>query len=88
MENGILYVGVKINRTTEDGKTMEENVFNYPLTVKARVPAAWNAVTYELNGETLTAVCYTDTDGQRCVNVNVVPGGDGAVSSVAVTRVD
>ena len=89
MVNGVLTVGVKINRTTGDGLYMDENVFNFPLTVKVKVPGAWNTVSYELNGETVTANAFTDaSDNLRYVLVNVVPGGNGAVSSVEVTRID
>ena len=89
MVDGVLTVGVKINRTTGDGLYMDESVFNYPLTVKTRVPAAWNTVSYESDGETVTANAFTDPeDNQRYVLVNVVPGGDGAVSSVRVDRVN
>ena len=89
LENDTLYLGLKIDRTTPDGKPLDENVFNYPLTVKARVPAAWNTVSYELNGETVTAAVKTDPDTNRkYVLINIVPGEDGAVSSATVTRVD
>ena len=86
-ENGTLHVGLKIDRTTSDGKPLDESVFNYPLTVRVRVPSTWQTVSYELNGETVTATCYVDqTDGQTYANVNVVPGGNGAVSDVRVDR--
>ena len=87
MENGAILVGLKIDRTTSDGKPLDESVFNYPLTVRVRVPSTWQTVSYELDGKTVVSACYT-ADGQRCANVNIVPGGDGAVSSVALTRVD
>ena len=89
MEDGVLYVGLKLDRVTPDGKPLDESVFNYPLTVKAKVPAAWNTVSYEQNGKTVTASVKTDPDtNQKYILINIVPGGDGAVSSVAVTRVD
>ena len=89
MEDGVLTVGVKIDRTTADGLYMDESVFNYPLTVKTKVPAAWNTVSYEFNGETVTTAVKTDPDtNQKYVLVNVIPGGDGAVSSVRVERAD
>ena len=89
MEDGVLTVGVKIDRTTADGLYMDESVFNYPLTVKTKVPAAWNTVSYEFNGETVTTAVKTDPDtNQKYVLVNVIPGGDGAVSSVRVDRAD
>ena len=85
LQDGALCVGLKIDRVTPDGKPLDESVFNYPLTVRVRVPSTWQTVSYELNGETVTATCYT-VDGQRYVNVNVVPGGDGAVASVRVSQ--
>ena len=89
MVDGVLYVGLKLDRETPDGKPLDEAVFNYPLTVKTKVPAAWNSVSYEFGGETLTVNVQTDPDtSQRYVLINVVPGQDGAVASVAVTRVD
>ena len=87
MENGVISVGLKIDRTTPDGHYMDEETFNYPLTVRVRVPSGWNTASYEFAGKTVEATCYT-ADGQRYVNVNIVPGDDGAVSSVALTRVD
>ena len=89
MEDGVLYVGLKLDRTTPDGKPLDESIFNYPLTVKARVPVAWNSVSYELNGKTVTANVQTDpANNQKYVLVNIVPGEDGAVSSVRVERAD
>ncbi len=89
MEDGVLYVGLKLDRETPDGKPLDESIFNYPLTVKARVPSAWNSVSYELNGETVTANVQTDpANNQKYVLVNIVPGEDGAVSSVRVERAD
>ena len=87
IEDGVLYVGLKLDRETPDGKPLPESVFNYPLTVKVRVPAAWNTVSYELNGETITASAFAD-GGQRYVTVNVIPGADGAIVTAAVNRVE
>ena len=86
MEGGVLYVGLKLDRTTPDGKPLDESIFNYPLTVKARVPSGWNAATYDLRGKTVTANAFTDpSDGERYVLVNVVPGADGSIATVAVS---
>ena len=87
MEDGVLYVGLKLDRETPDGKPLPESVFNYPLTVKVRVPAAWNTVSYELNGETVTATAFGE-GVQRSVLINVIPGADGAIVTTAVNRVD
>ena len=89
MENGVLYVGLKLDRTTPDGKPLDENIFNYPLTIKARVPAGWNSASYELNGKTVTANAFTDpADNQRYVLVNVAPGADRGIVTTAVHRVN
>ena len=85
--DGVLYVGLKLDRTTPDDKPLPESIFNYPLTVKVRVPTAWNTVSYELNGETVTATAFTD-GGQRYVAVNVVPGADGAIATATVNRIN
>jgi len=80
-ENGIFYVDLKLDPTTEDGKTLDPNVFNYPLTVKVRVPASWTGVRYELDGETIETEVFADAGGQKCAMVNVRPCA-GAVVSV------
>ena len=77
--------GVAIDRPTADGHYMDEDVFNYPLTVKSRVPDAWNSVKYKLNGKDVTANVFTDPeDNRKYVLVNVVPGADGAKTLVSV----
>ena len=85
-ENGVVYVDLKINRTTEDGKQMPESVFNYPLTVEVRVPDGWSKVTYKLNGKTNLSNVYT-RDGFSYATVNVVPGADGATVTTSVLPV-
>ena len=79
-ENGAVYVQMMIDRTTEDGKEMPEDVFNYPLSVEVSVPAGWTAVQYTTAGKTATATVYT-RDGGAFVTLDLVPGADG----VAVT---
>ena len=89
LENGQLTLGLKIDRTTPDGKPLDASIFNYPLTVRTKVPGAWNRVSYEFGGETVTADVLTDpTNNQKYILVNIVPGDDGAVSIVKITRVD
>ena len=89
VENGVVYVDLKLRRTTEDGLYMDESVFNYPLTVKVRVPASWQTVSYDQENGSVTATCYTDSaDGQRYVNVNLVPGEDGAVTTTGIRKVN
>ena len=84
-EDGTVYVDMKINRTTGDGKYLAATVFNYPLTVEVRVPADWRAVSYVDGGKTATATVYT-RDGASYAMVNLTPGADGAVVSTAINN--
>jgi len=82
-------VRMTINRTTEDGKYLDRDVFNYPLTVKVRVPDDWKTVSYRLKKETVNAAVYVDAaDGCSYVNVNVVPGADGVTTTTVVNFVN
>ena len=84
-ENGTVYVNMHINRTTEDGKTLTESIFNYPLTVEVRVPDDWHTVAYRSSGKNLTASVYT-REGASYAMVNLVPGADGANTITALSR--
>ena len=84
-EDGTVYVDMKINRTTGDGKYLAATVFNYPLTVEVRVPADWRAVSYVDGDKTATATVYT-RDGASYAMVNLTPGADGAVVSTAINN--
>ena len=85
-ENGIVYVQMKIDRTTEDGKEMPQNVFNYPLTVEVEVPAGWETVRYAVKGKFETANVYT-RNGVNYAMLNLIPGADGVAVTTPVTRV-
>ncbi|MBR5043725.1 MAG: hypothetical protein IKX66_00130, partial [Clostridia bacterium] len=85
-ENGVVYVQMKIDRTTEDGKEMPENVFNYPLTVEVKVPAGWETVRYVVKNKFETAAVYT-RNGASYAMLNLIPGADGVAVTTAVTRV-
>ena len=76
---------MKIDRTTADGKTFDEDVFNYPLTVEVRVPDTWKNVQYTDGGKTLTAEVYKH-DGAAFAMVNLTPGADGATVTTAISR--
>ena len=85
-ENNTVYVDMKINRTTAEGKILTESVFNYPLSVKVRVPANWKSVSYRLDGELIIAKVFVDeTDGFSYATVNIIPGADGATVTTAVS---
>ena len=84
-ENDAVLVDMTIDRTTADGKTLDESVFNYPLTVEVRVPDAWKNVQYTDGGKTLTAEVYKH-DGASFAMVNLTPGANGATVTTAVTR--
>ena len=86
-EGDSIVVGLKLDRTTSDGKYMDENVFNYPLSVEVRVPHSWTGATCTVNGKEETLAVYTKNGASaKYVTVNIVPGGDGAVSSVTVRK--
>ena len=82
-EDGTVFVDMKIDRTTGDGKYLAATVFNYPLTVEVRVPANWTSVSYENDEGAQTARAYT-RDGARYAMVNLTPGEDGVVVSTAI----
>ena len=82
-EDGVIYVDMKIARSTGDGKYLAAAVFDYPLTVEVRVPESWTSVTYESAGSTQSASVYT-RDGAKFAMVNLIPGEDGAVVSTAI----
>ena len=88
-EGDAVVVGLKLNRTTSDGKYMDEGVFNYPLSVEVRVPDDWTIARYTVNGANKYLNAYTRTENgitAKYVTVNIVPGDDGAVASVTVFR--
>ena len=87
LDGNTVYVEMKINRTTSDGKYLSESVFNYPLTVEVRVPAGWAKVAYANAGTTATADTYV-RDGATYAMVNVSPGKDGRTTMTAVNRLN
>jgi len=80
IENGVVYVDLKLGTTTGDGKTLDPNVFDYPLTVKVRVPSSWKSARYEMNGETVKTPVFTDDAGQKCALMNVTPSAGVTVT--------
>ena len=85
-EDGRLFVDMTINRTTEDGKFLSENVFNYPLTVEVRVPDDWHKVTYQDGENVKTAEIYT-RDGMSCAMLDLTPGADGVTVTTELTDI-
>ena len=82
-ENNIVYVDMTINRKTADGKVLDEEVFNDPLTVEVRVPDAWQTVRYTDGGETRDATVYT-RDGASFAMVNLTPGKNGVTVTTEI----
>ena len=82
-ENKVVYVDMKINRTTKDGMYLTENVFNYPLTVEVRVPTTWKNVRYVDNGKTYSATPYIRGNG-AFVKVHLTPGADGVTVTTEI----
>ena len=72
-----------INRKTADGKTLDEEVFNYPLTVEVRVPDTWKNVRYTDGGEQKFAPVYT-RDGASFAMVNLTPGKNGVTVTTPI----
>ena len=84
-ENDAILVDMVINRTTADGKALDEAIFHDPLTVEVRVPDTWKNVRYEDKGEVKTAAVYKH-DGASFAMVNLTPGANGATVTTEVTR--
>ena len=73
-----------INRTTSEGKNLDESIFNYPLTVEVRVPDSWDSVYYSVGGKTQSAAVYTNKAGESFVKVNLIPGADGVTVTTKI----
>ena len=87
-ENNVVYLDMTINRTAADGKYLAEEVFNYPLTVEARVPDGWNTVAcVGQNTYTITKT-YIGADGNTYVTANIAPGADGVKVTTAIRFVN
>ena len=82
-EENIVYVDMTINRKTADGKILDEEVFNYPLTVEVRVPDTWKNVRYTDGGEQKFAPVYT-RDGASFAMVNLTPGKNGVTVTTPI----
>ena len=84
LDGNTVYVDMKINRKTADGKTLAQNVFNYPLTVEVKVPSNWKSVRYyDGNGKQQVSAVYV-RDGASYVMVNMIPGADGKTVTTPV----
>ncbi len=60
--------------------TMEDNeIFDYPLTIKVNVPKEWSEKAQITQGKTTKDVKVVDEDGKKFVYVNVIPDGGEAV---------
>ena len=80
-ENNVVYVDMKINRTTGDGKFLDPTVFNYPLTVEVRVPSHWQNVRI---GDATTYTQVEVREDGCYVLANLVPGADGVTVTTAI----
>ena len=83
-ENDSVLVDMTINRTTSEGKNLDESIFNYPLTVEVRVPDSWDSVYYSVGGKTQSAAVYTNKAGESFVKVNLIPGADGVTVTTKI----
>ena len=82
--NKTVYVDMKINRKTEDGKVLTESIFNYPLTVEVRVPSNWKKVSYVGQGGKMQTAAVYSRNGCYYAMVNLIPGADGATVTTAI----
>ena len=71
-ENGAIYADVRMSGYTEDGFTLDADVFNTPLTVKVEVPADYGTVYYTSGGKQYTAESFSD-GSSNYVYVNLIP---------------
>ena len=85
-ENDSVLVDMTINRTTSEGKNLDESIFNYPLTVEVRVPDSWDSVYYTVGGKMQTAAVYTNKAGESFVKVDLIPGADGVTVTTAINK--
>ncbi len=72
-ENG-LFVELTMRETTEDGLPLSADIFNYPLTVKAEVPADWRGLLYTQGDVTASAPIFEES-GRRYAYIDLVPNG-------------
>ncbi len=72
--NGEMFVKVVMNDTAPDGKYLDPNVFNHPLTVKVEVPSTYGTVYYTTGGVEYSASSYFE-DGKNYVKLNIIPDG-------------
>ena len=73
-ENGEMYVKVVMNEYAPDGKYLDPDVFNHPLTVKVEVPSTYGTVYYTTGGTEYSATPYFEDD-KSYVKLNIVPDG-------------
>ncbi len=71
-ENGAIFVDLTMSDFTEDGLSLDADVFNTPLTVKVEVPATYGTVFYTTGTKQYIAEAFND-DGKNCVYVNLIP---------------
>lgn len=93
-EDAILYVREAQNATvTASGDkngitviltdTMNDDVYNYPLTVRITVPGEWEAVKIT-QGKNVTYAVAKYLDGKWCIDADIVPdGGEAALTGIS-----
>ena len=96
-EDAILYVREAQNATAtangdENGitvtltDTMNNDIYNYPLTVRVTVPGAWEAVKIT-QGESTSYAAVKYLDGKFVIDADIVPDG-GEATLVGVSKKD
>lgn len=78
-------VSLKMTEETSDGLSLTGEEFTMPLTVKAEVPAGWETVTCNVNGDTAILNAFSEK-AKRYVYVDLVPNGENAVLTMNTER--
>ncbi|MBE6532560.1 MAG: hypothetical protein E7676_03510 [Ruminococcaceae bacterium] len=58
--------------------TLDQNIYNYPLTVRALTPDTWEAVKIT-QGESVSYALVKTVAGKTCIDASVIPNADDAV---------
>lgn len=63
---------------TEDGLTLDKNIFNHPLTVKVELDSSFENAFYTVGGAHKEAEVFTE-GSKRYARVEIIPGGEDVV---------
>lgn len=72
------FVELTMAETTADGLTLDEEIFNLPLTVKVELPTGWKSVTYKQGAADAVTVETFVKGGKTYAYIDLVPNGEKA----------